>query len=125
MCIRVAIAPLDDRANRFDATALAKASGLVVESAGRGAIELAPPGECACGFASGDAPTGNRWMVRADLKPPLIAALRAAAKAVKRFRLTVSWVDEPVATERSVTLDELVEIVGSGVIARSSFVVTR
>ena len=44
-----------------------------------------------------------------------------AGRRMRRFYAT--WLDDPVATERVVTLDEMIETIESGVIARSAFVV--
>jgi hypothetical protein len=120
MCIRLIIAPLDKRASHLGSSEIAAASGLLAE---RGAVSLSAQGECPCGFASGDRATGNNWAVRQDLKASVIAAVRYAADQMKRFRLTASWMDDPVATEQTVTVDELIHTISSGVIARRSFVV--
>ena len=123
MCVSITIAPLDKRAGHLDAKALTEASGLLTVPAGRGALALCPPGECPCGFAAGDEPTGSAWVVRSDLRENVIAAVRFAVRQMKRIRLTVSWMDDPVANERVVTLEELIEVIDGGAIARSAFVV--
>lgn len=123
MCIRLIIAPLDKSAYCVDPNELAAASGLLVQPVGRGVVALSPPGECPCGFAIGDRATGSKWVVREDLRGSVIAAVRCAAHRMRRFRFSASWMDDPIATERTVTLDELIQTISSGVIARSSFIV--
>ena len=122
MCIHLSIQPFDGRSKPLDGSRLSRASGLTVESLGRGALGLSPSGECSCGFATGD-PTSGDWTVRSDLIEPLVKAFEDAACQAKRFRLTVSWMDEPVSTERAVTLDQLIERVRKSSIARTGFVV--
>jgi hypothetical protein len=123
VCITVVISPLDKRAGRIDPAALANSCGLLTESAGRGAVALCPPGECPCGFAVGDCATGAHWTIREDLKAGVISAVRFAAVHASRFRLMATWMDDPVPVERAVTLEELIQTIQRGVIAKSTFVV--
>lgn len=123
MCITLVISPLDQRAGRIDPAELANSCGLLTEPAGRGAVALCPPGECPCGFVAGDRVTGTDWTIREDLKAGIISAVRFAAVHASRFRLTATWMDDPVPVERTVTLDELIQTIQRGVIGKSTFVV--
>jgi hypothetical protein len=122
MCIQIAISPLDKRTKSLDLGEVTSVSSLLAESNGHGVVVLCPRGECPCGFAAGN-PTGNDWRVRDDLRPALIRAVQFAAKQMKRFRLTATWLGDPPATERNVSLKELTQLINGGVIANSAFIV--
>jgi hypothetical protein len=122
MCVSLTLSPVTKQ-TKLDADELASVSGLLVTRKTAGAFELCPSNGCPCDFVGGGRPTDAGWTVRADQRGPLTLAVKLAAERLRRFRLSVSWLDEPVASELIVTLDEMVEIIQTGQVGRRAFLV--
>ena len=122
MCVTLTLSPVAEQ-TRLDPNELSTVSGLLVTRKTAGSFELCPANGCPCDFVGSGRATDSDWSVRADWKGALSSAVKLAARRLQRFRLTATWLQDPVASERSVTVSEMLEIIQSGGIGRRSFLV--
>jgi hypothetical protein len=120
MCVTLILSPIDKHA-RLDGDELAAATGLLVRRKAAGAYELCPKDGCPCDFVGTGRATDAEWALRDEFRPALAAALKLAARRLKRFRLTATWLNDPVSSESTVTLGEMLKIVETGGVGRRSF----
>ena len=122
MCVTLTISAVDKNV-RLDADELASVTGLLVTRTAAGTYELCPADGCPCDFVGEGRATDANWPVRPGQRPALAAAVQLAGRRLKRFRLTVTWLSDPVASEAAVKVTEMLRILEAGGIGRRSFLV--
>ena len=131
MCISITIAPVSSRrgargnSGTLEPEEVRRRTGLFAEERRGGELSLSPPDDCGCSIARRGEVTGKDWHLAPEHLPAFDALVEVGLRRLKRFRLTFSWIDDPVHQETAVTADQMLRHFRHEPLGLRSFVVRR